>query len=202
VYTNTRDWSRSYLEACITSPTSLLSSETASSYPPERSWSFYMVTDIDKMGELVDALNIFNGHISSLADAWAMGSDEAYEYSEPFFIGGAASTTGNLYSCRAPFQGPCQFMVDFATAGSTATHIIVSSFPKRASVDFTGNIITSYQDSQMDALVIFAPQNQTVPISTSWYSVRNSENTVYVTVVANNNAAGVNIQFRQKRKLR
>ena len=139
-------------------------------------------------------------YISSLNENWAMGSPEDWELSEPFFVGGAASVGGNLYSCRAPFQGPCQFMVDFATAGGTATHLIVSSFAKRSGVDFTGNLVTSYQDSQMDALVLFAPSNQTVPISTSWYDLRNSENTLYVLVVANNNAAGCNIQFRQKRK--
>lgn len=136
----------------------------------------------------------------NLADNWSPYPVDEWELSEPFFVGGAASNAGILYSCRAPFQGPCQFMVDFATAGSTATHLIVSTNPKRTGVDFTGNTVSAYQDSQMDGLILFAPPSQTVPISTSWYDVKNSENTVYVLVVANNNAAGVNIQFRQKRK--
>jgi hypothetical protein len=138
--------------------------------------------------------------VSTLMDAWGYATTESYELSEPFFVGGAASTTGNLYSCRAPYQGPCQFMVDFGSAGQTATHVMVSSNRKLSGVDFTGNLVSAYQDSQMDSLVLFLPANQTVPISTSWYDIRNSENTIYVLVVANNNAAGVNVQFRQKRK--
>jgi hypothetical protein len=146
------------------------------------------------------SLNRIDGHIATLLDNWSYGSSEDYEYSEPFFVGGAASTVGNLYSCRAPFQGPCQYMVDFGTAGATAVHVIVSSNAKRVGVDFTGALVSSYQDSQMDALILFLPPSQTVPISTSWYDVRNSENTIYVLVVANNNAGGVNMQFRQKRR--
>jgi hypothetical protein len=152
------------------------------------------------MCEACDKMADYTAHITTLLDNWYGNQGQDYELSEPFFVGGLATPAGILYSCRAPFQGPCQFMVDFATAGSTAVHLIVSSNAKRAGVDFTGLLVPSYQDSQMDALILFAPPNQTVPISTSWYDVRNSENTIYVLVVANNNAGGVNIQFRQKRK--
>lgn len=141
----------------------------------------------------------YGGHIATLLDAWSAGSPEAYEYSEPFFIGGLASATGNQYKCRAPFQGPCQFCVDQATPGATITQIVVSSTPKQSGVDLTGANVAAYNDSMMDGLVLNVPANQTIPITSKWYDIRNSENTVYVLVIAGTNAAGVNLQFRQKR---
>jgi hypothetical protein len=139
------------------------------------------------------------GHISTLMDAWARGSDTHWDTSEPFFVGGLGSVTGHVYSVRAPFMGPCQWCVDIATAGGTQAQILVSPSIKNYGADMTGLLVPGYQDSQMDGLVIICPQNQTVPIDSNWYDLRNSENTLYVTVVCATNSAGANIQFRQKR---
>jgi hypothetical protein len=154
-----------------------------------------MPEDIDERLSRIDE------NISTLLDNWSYPPTDEWELSEPFFVGGLASNTGaSVYSCRAPFQGPCMWSVDLASAGATATHLVVGGSPKRYGVDFTGALVQSYQDSQFDALVIYVPANTTIPVGSRWYDLRNSENTLYVTVVANTNLAGANIQFRQKRK--
>src|SRR6266446_1070696 len=142
----------------------------------------------------------YGGKISTLMDALKTGSEEPFEYSEPFCIGGLGSAVGIQYKCRAPFQGDCEYMVDFASAGSSTAQILVSSSPRQSGVDFTGTIIPGFQDSQMDALVLQSLANTLTPVESNWYQVRSSENTIYVLVICPVNAAFVNIQFRQKRK--
>lgn len=142
----------------------------------------------------------FQGHIASLNDALRVGSDEAWDTSEPFCVGGLGSAGGNIYTCRSPYVGDCEFCVDIGTCGATAAQVLVSSTRKNSGIDFTGLNVPGYNDSQMDGLVINLPASTTIPIDSQWYQVRNSENTVYVLVICATNSAVVNIQFRQKRK--
>lgn len=142
----------------------------------------------------------FGGRIATLMDALKTGSEEPFEESEPFCVGGLGSSAGIQYKCRAPFQGDCEFSVDFAEAGASTAQLVVSSSPKTSGADFTGLIIPGYQDSQMDALIVQALALTTTPVNSRWYQVRNSENTIYVLVICPQNAAFANIQFRQKRK--
>jgi hypothetical protein len=139
-------------------------------------------------------------HVASLVDALRIASTAEWDTSEPYFCGGLGSAGGNTYSCRSPFQGDCEFSVDIATGGGTAAQILVASARRTSGVDFTGALVPGYNDGMQDALVINVPVNTTIPVDSQWYQIRNSENTVYVLVICATNAAGVNLQFRQKRK--
>jgi hypothetical protein len=150
--------------------------------------------------QLARQSEMLGNHIASLLDALKIGSDEAFEYSEPYFVGGLGSTAGIQYHCRAPFQGDCEFWIDFASCGASAAQVVISMSPKTSGVDYTGLLVPAYNDGMMDGLVLNLPVSNTVPVDSGWYQVRNSENTVYVLIICNANSAGVNMQFRQKRK--
>ena len=140
----------------------------------------------------------FNGRVSTLMDAIKLGTDASdYEHSEPFCVGGP----NGPYKVRSPFQGDTQVKVDFAEAGASNCQVVVSMSPKQNGADFTGSIITQgFNESMYDGLVLSLPANNTIPVDSEWYNVRNSENTVYILVISAGNAAFVNLVFRQKRK--
>ncbi len=134
-------------------------------------------------------------HISDLCDALKIGSDNPWEVSEPFAVGGP----NGQYTLRAPFTGDCEFKVDFAGAGASQTQMVVSSTKHTSGVDFTGAGQSFQELSAFDGLVMSLPPNTPIPIDSEWYYVRNSSNTLFILVISAANAAFANILFRQKR---
>lgn len=134
-------------------------------------------------------------HISSLINALRTGTQESFEYSEPLAVGGP---TGQ-YICRAPFIGDCEFMVDVASAGASISQIIVSSIKHTTIIDYSSASQPYSELGAFDGLILSIPANTTVPVSSQWYSVRDSSNSVFINVSAITNSAFVNICFRQKR---
>ncbi len=137
-------------------------------------------------------------HISSLIDAISTGSPEPWEISEPYTIGGPAG----VYTCVSPFLYGSQWKVDVASAGATVSTILVSPTFKVATSapDYTGASGVTYSGlSGLDGLTMQIQANSTVNIDSEWYSVRNSENVLFVVIQNASNAAFVNIVFRQKR---
>lgn len=139
-----------------------------------------------------------NAHIASLLDAIQTGSKSMWETSEPIIIGGVAGK----YNIVAPYLYDCQWKVDIATAGASSSQILISSSAKETTSmpDFTGASGVSYNGlSGLDGFLINVPSNSTIPIYSEWYSIRNSDNKLYVIIVNSANAAFVNFVFRQKR---
>lgn len=137
-------------------------------------------------------------HISSLIDAISTGSPDPWEVSEPYTIGG----TAGVYTCISPFLYGSQWKVDIASAGASVSTILISPTVKSTSSapDYTGASGVTYSGlSGLDGLTMQIQANSTVNIDSEWYSVRNSENVLFVVVQNSANAAFVNIVFRQKR---
>lgn len=122
-------------------------------------------------------------------------SDEPWEYSEPFAVGGP----NGLYPVRVPFNvGDCQFKVDSIAAG--ASNGVVQISPFRNSINplmaVTDNGTSEFGPIQ--GIILFAQQNTTIPISSEWYNVI-SGNSIYINISSCTQAVYVNIKFRQKR---
>lgn len=140
-----------------------------------------------------------NGHIASLLDAIKSGSGADYEYSGPYLVGG----TNGVYTVVSPFLYSSEWKVDIASAGASASQILISSSTKNASSvpDMTGASGVTYSGySPLDGLLINLSPNGVVAVDSEWYDVRNTENILFVVISNLANAAYVNIQFRQKRK--
>lgn len=134
--------------------------------------------------------------VKGLANALQYAPTENYEYGDPQWVGGVKG----VYAVRAPFQGDCQFHVESATAGATASLVIVSPFRLQNAPDLVGTNQSSYsENSSFPGVVLQVPASTTVTVIGTWYNVVDSENCVYVLITAASNAAGANIQFRQKR---
>jgi hypothetical protein len=140
----------------------------------------------------------YGGRISTLMDALKTATDaDDFERSEPFCVGGPNGS----YKVRSPFQGDSQVKIDFAESGASNAQIVVSMTTKQFGADFTGAVIPQgFNESMYDGLVLSLPANNTIPIDSEWYNIRNSENTIYVLVISAGNASFVNLVFRQKRK--
>lgn len=146
-----------------------------------------------------EALDHANGHIASLVNQSRVGTDSPYEYSGPVIIGGVAGK----YTVVSPFLYSSEWKVDTATAGASASEILVSSTAKETTSipDLTGASGVNYSGlSGLDGFLINVPANSTVPVDSEWYDTRNSENTLFIIISNGANAAYVNIIFRCKRK--
>lgn len=156
--------------------------------------------DCENMQSSIDKLNVtlagLNQRVSGWADSLQMGAGNDWEYSLPLFVGGVAG----VYALRSPFMGSSQWKIESASAGATASQVIVSPFRSGASgIDLTG-ASQSYSDvSPFVGSVLLVPASTTVQGPRGWYDVTNSEQAVYVTITCATNAAYATIQFRQKR---
>jgi len=137
----------------------------------------------------------YNQHISSLADAFAVGSSNEWESSEPLTMGGPAG----IYSLRAPFTGDCQFKVDVCANGNADSIITISTTRKQSNPLLTSADPGTGDNGAIDGIVLLIPAKAPAPVASEWYNVRNSENTVYANISNTTAAAYVTIQFRQKR---
>lgn len=140
-----------------------------------------------------------NDHIASLLDAIKMGTGSPWEYSEPYIIGGVAGK----YTIVAPFLYGCEWKVDVASAGASSSQVLISSSAKETTSmpDLTGANNTNYTGlSGLDGLYLNIPSNGMIPVDSEWYSIRNSDNKLYIIIANGANAAYINIIFRQKRK--
>lgn len=144
--------------------------------------------------QLTDHIDHLAMHIGSIADAMEYGSKENWEYSEPMILGGP---TGQ-YTLRAPFQGDCEYMIDFvnATAADTA---IVASTQKSAVPAFATTDQPVGGNSPLDGLLIATATGGVNAVTSQWYQVRNSSNTIFAYIVTPG-AMYLNMLFRQKRR--
>lgn len=144
---------------------------------------------------------VLHGHISSLIDAFSIASNAEWELSEPMLVGGAPG----VYEVNAPFVGDCQWRCDNATAGATATQILISSstLQNLTVADYTGSSGKQFNGrSTLDALAVFVPASNSIPVDSEWYNVRNDQNLLYVLFTAASNGAFCNLVFRQKRMVK
>lgn len=135
-------------------------------------------------------------HISGLRDAMYMGTNEPWETSESFVIGGPQGS----YMCNSPFLGKVQWKLEVASCGSSNAQILVSSSPHSiiASPDYTG-VQPGLNFNSFEGIAVAIPSNGCVPVDGDWYDVIPSHNAVFVIVTTPANAAFASIKFRQKR---
>ena len=142
-------------------------------------------------------VNISGESLNNLAKALNIhpSKDGDYEPSEPFTIGGPAG----IYPFRAPFIGDCQYKLDLASCGNSAAQILVSSTRHPFIPSYLATDQGTGENSAIDGVLINLPANSTPPVGSDWYNIRNSENTIYVTIAGTVAAAYVTMRFRQKR---
>lgn len=147
---------------------------------------------------LEQSINKLADRVTGYADSLQMAPTDNWEYSAPVFVGGV---TGS-YKVRAPFMGDCQFTITSAITGHTAAAafavILVSPYPRTSNVGMLATSQSYAENSPLDGIVISLPDTMTIPFSPFWYNV-GSDSLVYV-LVTFDVIAGVNLQFRQKRK--
>lgn len=132
-------------------------------------------------------------HISGLTDSLYMGSNEPWEYSEPFLVGGP---TG-VYTLKAPFIGDCEYSVQQVSCGPNTGTIQVGSSPY-GSVVYTGT--QSFTEQGIATISFAVPANNTIPTVTQFVPVVNSQNTLFVAVATTaGSALFAGVFFRQKR---
>lgn len=162
---------------------------------------FACVPDIPTQeGIMCDQCNLFkkhiehlNVHIAGLTDALYMGTNEPWEYSEPFLVGGP---TGQ-FTLKAPFIGDCEYSVQQVSCGPNTGNIQVGSSPSSA-VNYTG--VSSFSEQGIAVISFTVPPNTTIPTTTQFVPVVNSQNTLFITVATTaGSALFAGIFFRQKR---
>jgi hypothetical protein len=139
-----------------------------------------------------------NVHIAGLTDALYMGTNEAWEYSEPFLVGGPNNANSSPYTLKAPFIGDCEYSVQQVSCGPNLGSIQISSSPYASPVSYTGASVFTEQGVAVVSFTVLP--NTTIPSVTQFAPVVNSQNTLFVTVSTTaGSALFAGIFFRQKR---
>ena len=136
--------------------------------------------------------------VSGLVDALKMGTQEAWEYSEPLTVGGPS---GN-YSIKSPFQGECEYSVACVNSGPQIGQCTISSSPKLLDVDYTGGTVLDI-GTNFSGFLFRLAINTFIPASTQFVPIGNSENTLFCHIGTSvGGAVFATIIFRQKRGVR
>lgn len=135
--------------------------------------------------------------VSGLIQALSVFPQDEWEPSEPIAVGGPAGA----YAIRAPYVGDCEWAIDTASAGAGANPaiILVSSQQARLAPGFIVTDPGTGENTGIDGMPVIIPPGQCIPISSRWYPMRNSENSLFIKVTNTLTAAYVVFQFRQKR---
>lgn len=122
--------------------------------------------------------------------------EEDWETSEPMAIGGPAGS----YRVRSPYNGPCQYKIDYVSNGAGNGSAVLSSRMYQSSpVAYAAADVGTGEYGALDGLPLFLQANTMVPVDSNWYDVRNSENTLYLIISSITGAAYISLQFRQRR---
>jgi len=142
------------------------------------------------------------GNIASLVEALRSGTDivvTPFDTSDPMCCGGPSA----VYALKSPFIGDCQWKVDVITSGGaagTSSQIVVSSRKHTSGVDLTNGSQGFSEFYSFDGLVLVVAGSSTLVVDSEWYDVTNSENAIYILVIAAAaSSAYANVIFRQKR---
>lgn len=146
--------------------------------------------------QIYDAL----AHISSLREQLLPSTEEDYLYSEALTAGGPA---GN-YILRSPFTGQVQYRVDsFTGAGASGFAAIVSPDLNVIMPGFVAGDTPTSDNTPLKGYLASGPSGANasmVPCTSSWYSLQNSNNELFIKITTTLSAY-VTIQFRVKRKV-
>lgn len=134
-------------------------------------------------------------HISGLCHQLKIASDQPYEYSEAFTVGGPSGS----YRLHSPYIGNVQYRVDSVSAkDATSSTILVSPDLNVTVPGFTATDTPTTEFSGIRGCLYLCPNNNTIPVDSSWYDLTDSNNVLFVQIVSTLSAY-VTIQFRHKR---